>query len=361
MTQLACRLSLILYCFCVIFFVNTDASFVMAFFLAVFLSCTSFYFRSKKYTFVICALFLAGGLIFPELLLFLPPVLFEVFFSCSYPLLLIVAAGFFRLYSHFSFEIFFFMVSGSLLGILLAYQARSHELLVREYQRSRDDSTELNLLLKERNRNLLEKQNYEIYTATLKERNRIAREIHDNVGHMLSRSILMIGAMKTILKDDQLKVPLTQLDHTLNDAMDSVRKSVHDLHDDSVDLKDSAESLIASFDFCKVTLTYDMSMNVPKQIKYSFISITKEALSNIMKHSNATSAFITMREHPGLYQLIIKDNGTKSSSASDTGIGLVNMKDRVSALDGTIQFQTTDGFRIFITVPKNNHVMKERK
>jgi signal transduction histidine kinase len=42
----------------------------------------------------------------------------------------------------------------------------------------------------------MEKQDYEIYLATLRERNRIAREIHDNVGHMLSRSILQIGALK---------------------------------------------------------------------------------------------------------------------------------------------------------------------
>ena len=48
----------------------------------------------------------------------------------------------------------------------------------------RDDSTEKNLLLEEKNHMLVEKQNYEIYTATLKERNRIAREIHDNVGHL---------------------------------------------------------------------------------------------------------------------------------------------------------------------------------
>lgn len=361
MTQIACRLSLILYCFCAAFFVNTDASFVMAFFLSIFLSCSSFYFHSKKYSFVICTLFLTGGLIFPALLLFLPPVIFEVVFSSDYPLLLIAAAGLLRLYSLFPLELFFFMAAGILLSALLAYQAQTHDALVREYQKSRDDSTELTLLLRDRNKTLLEKQNYEIYTATLKERNRIAREIHDNVGHMLSRSILMIGAMKTILKDDQLKVPLTQLDHTLNEAMDSVRKSVHDLHDDSVDLKDATESLIASFDFCKVALTYDMSLNVPREIKYSFISITKEALSNIMKHSNATSALITMREHPGLYQLIIKDNGTRQASGKDTGIGLVNMKDRISTLNGTIQFQTDEGFRIFITVPKNHHAMKERQ
>ena len=65
------------------------------------------------------------------------------------------------------------------------------EMLIDKSKRYRDDSTEINLLLKEKNKNLLINQNYEINNATLTERNRIAREIHDNVGHMLSRAIMM--------------------------------------------------------------------------------------------------------------------------------------------------------------------------
>ena len=59
-------------------------------------------------------------------------------------------------------------------------------------------------MLQEKNKNLMEKQDYEIYLATLRERNRIAREIHDNVGHMLSRSILQMGALITIHKEEPL-------------------------------------------------------------------------------------------------------------------------------------------------------------
>jgi len=51
------------------------------------------------------------------------------------------------------------------------------------------------MLLRQKNRELIEKQDYEIRLATLNERGRIAREIHDHVGHLLSRSILQIGAL----------------------------------------------------------------------------------------------------------------------------------------------------------------------
>ena len=63
------------------------------------------------------------------------------------------------------------------------------------------------------------------------------------------------------------------------------------------------ESLAEEFRFCPVQLTYDMRYDIPKEIKYSFIAITKEALNNVMRHSNANEVKILAREHPGLYQL----------------------------------------------------------
>ena len=75
-----------------------------------------------------------------------------------------------------------------------------------EIRRIKDDSEERTLLLAEKNKALQEKQNYEIYAATLRERNRIAREIHDNVGHLLSRTILLTGAAKTVNRDKIWKV-----------------------------------------------------------------------------------------------------------------------------------------------------------
>ena len=228
---------------------------------------------------------------------------------------------------------------------------RDYEQLDSLYRHTRDDSRESNLLLTEKNHILLEKQDYEIYTATLKERNRIAREIHDNVGHLLSRSILMVGALKAVNQTSALAEPLDTLDSTLNSAMDSIRSSVHDLHDEAINLKEAVLSLLKDFTFCPVSFQYDMDREIPRDIKYSFISITKEALSNIIKHSNATQVRLVMREHPALYQLCIEDNGTEAV-LSDTGIGLINMKERIQALKGNMQVQTQNGFKIFITVPK---------
>lgn len=87
----------------------------------------------------------------------------------------------------------YLLIVGILLSLVLKLKEEAYEELEQEYRKTRDDSKERNLLLQEKNRSLIEKQDYEIYTATLQERNRIAREIHDNVGHLLSRCILIVG------------------------------------------------------------------------------------------------------------------------------------------------------------------------
>lgn len=201
----------------------------------------------------------------------------------------------------------------------------------------------------------MEKQDYEIYAATLKERNRIAREIHDNVGHMLSRAILMVGAVKAVHGKGSLTEPLEQLENTLDTAMTGIRESVHDLHDESVNLQGVLMSLTDEFTFCPVQLEYDMGYDVPKEVKYSFIAIVKEALHNVVKHSNAKNMTILVREHPGLFQLVIRDDGEadfKHREMKTEGIGILNMKERVESMGGRMQIHEENGFCIYITVPK---------
>ena len=114
-------------------------------------------------------------------------------------------------------------VFGFLLAFFMERNTAKSQILEEKLRRTQDDSKERNLLLSQKNKALQEKQDYEIYNATLKERNRIAREIHDNVGHVLSRSILMVGAAKTINKDPGMTAILKNLEDSNATRMDSVR------------------------------------------------------------------------------------------------------------------------------------------
>lgn len=233
--------------------------------------------------------------------------------------------------------------------LLLGYQMKLHSM--------RDASMEHDMLMEQMNHQLIEKQNAQIYNATLKERNRIAREIHDNVGHMITRSILQVGAIGVINTDEKLKAPIADLKSTLDTAMDSMRKSVHDLYDESVDLRQALAKLKPTDSAFAFSLEYDCEDDVPRDVKYAFIAIAKEAVNNAVKHSNGDEIRIIVREHPAFYQLEIMDNGTSADERSLTGetgdgIGIKNIKERVAAIGGIMRIKADDGFRIFVTLMK---------
>ena len=233
--------------------------------------------------------------------------------------------------------------------LLLGYQMKLHSM--------RDASMEHDMLMEQMNHQLIEKQNAQIYNATLKERNRIAREIHDNVGHMITRSILQVGAIGVINTDEKLKEPIADLKSTLDTAMDSMRKSVHDLYDESVDLRQALAKLKPTDSAFAFSLEYDCEDDVQRDVKYAFIAIAKEAVNNAVKHSNGDEIRIIVREHPAFYQLEIMDNGTSVderslSGETGDGIGIKNIKERVAAIGGTMRIKADDGFMIFVTLMK---------
>ena len=227
-----------------------------------------------------------------------------------------------------------------------------------EMKHIRDDAAEHNAMLAEKNKYLTTNQEKEIHIATLSERNRIAREIHDNVGHLLSRSILQLGAIMAIHKNEPVSGQLEPLKETLDNAMNNIRESVHDLHKESFDIKDAAKRLLEECKDYETSLDCDISMDADKEIKYAFLTILKEALTNVQKHSDATKVKVVLTELEEYYQMMVEDNGTGRVNVYNPagGIGLRNMEERVRALGGIITFSGEQGFRIFISVPKKKDV-----
>lgn len=219
-----------------------------------------------------------------------------------------------------------------------------------------DDKREMAISSKIQRQMLIEKQDYEINMATLDERNRIAREIHDNVGHQLSSAILQVGAMRVVHKDDKM---LETLNNTLNLAMDNIRSSVHNLYDSSMDLELQIRSIVDKFHFCQINLNYIVDSVTDSQIKYAVIAIVKEALSNVIKHSRATRVDLSFIEHPAFYQLIVFNDNPVNETESYEGIGLKNIEHRIEKLNGHFRINKDRGFELFITIPKGK--TKEKK
>ncbi len=284
-------------------------------------------------------------------LAFLPLLLYDVSAALWSGLLLIPLLA---SYQHFSLEQLLLLLCLLSVCWILKQKTVSYQLLKKDHIQLRDLNKEFMLQLEEKNALLLERQEYEINVATLRERNRIAREIHDHVGHRLTSAILQVGALRITATADQEKEQLEGMKKTLDAAMDSIRSSIHNLHDASIDLEQELSQLVFEFRHCKADLNYRIQSSIPYEVKLALLAITKEALTNIAKHSNASHCTLSFQEHPKLFQCKIKDNGTNTSVKTGFGIGLQSIADRVQRLKGYSQITTDQGFQIFITIPKED-------
>lgn len=342
---------------------------VVALLLGIIAAALGSYVSEDKYKCIYIAGFVVCCFCLPELCCFLP----VVFYDCAASRLLWwwyvtapVLVTFGKAAGHMEPKMLALLVVELAFAVLSGRRSAQAEEMKREMIRLRDTGAEQAIMLREKNKMLMETQDYEIHLATLRERNRIAREIHDNVGHMLSRSILQIGALATIYKEEPIRGQLKSVGGTLDQAMNSIRESVHDLHDDSVELRSAvAEATREIQERCQLNIDYDMSADVPREVKYCFIAVVKEAMANIARHSDASRVNLILREQPAFYQLVVEDNGSVARGSgfdvwSDEavtrreggGIGLSNMRERVEALHGSFRIHTEKGFVIFISVPK---------
>lgn len=350
---------LFVYSLVILAWKDPDIALVFAILWTLILICGIYFIQKKYVKIVLCAMFGLTAVVVPETGMFYPVLTYVLIKEIDWQaglIISIVGTGLLINYGDMQPEITVKFVLGCLMAEILKRKTEKYNKTDIELRKTVDAGEEKALLLSEKNRALVEKQNSEIYAATLRERNRIAREIHDNVGHVLSRTILLTGAARTVNKDQNLDNLLKGLDESLNSAMDSIRSSVHDLHDDAMNLQEIIENIIWDFKGTDVELEYDMSKIIPRDIKYCFISITKEALSNAAKYSEATQIRIVMREHPAMYQLCIEDNGKGclNYAENSTGMGLKNMQERVETLGGTLRISGENGFRIFISIRKTS-------
>ena len=340
--------------------------------IAIIIAALSYYFDAMKITEVIGIVYMIACVVTPQFIFIAPVVMYELYGKKRYiemAVFGIINIISFHYLDKLSPDVILLILLFQLISCILYKRSSENERLLEMVKHIRDDSEERNILLTEKNKHLIEKQDSEVYVATLKERNRIAREIHDNVGHMITRSILQMGALMTINKEEPLHGQLESVKNNLDVAMNNIRESVHDLHDESVDMKQTIKDLIKELDGkynCK--FEYDAGKSIDRKYKYAIIGIVKEAVSNILKYSANDRVDVIVREHPGMYQLIVHDYSTgnktktklnpneteifESSRKSGEGIGLQNMQDRVASLKGNITIDQSNGFKIFVTLPR---------
>lgn len=205
--------------------------------------------------------------------------------------------------------------------------------------------------LKARNEELIQSLELNRRNDILQERNRIAREIHDNVGHKLSSAILQVAALEILLPQQEKSIK--QVHQTLDTAMEDIRNSVHQLHDDSLSFRAQIEKISENYSFCPIHTEINYQEEPSSTTYYALVLLIKEALSNTQKHSDATRVDLHFIEGQEQYQLLIKDNGSPNNNFRNTnGLGIISMEERIRGLGGKIHIHSENGFRIFVEVPK---------
>ena len=249
-------------------------------------------------------------------------------------------------------------VAATLLSLRTAQLEREQERM----RRTRDELQERALALEARNRDLADRQDYEVELATLAERARIAREIHDNVGHQLTRASLQTEALRVVHANEPgVAADFADVKRTVDEALQLVRTSVHALNDNAANLSVQLEHIAegARSDSGPQIELEVLAEHAPANVANCFAAVLREALSNTMRHAHAQAVTVRCMEHPSFYQLIVTDDGAGATKTNSRGIaegmGLGSMRERVEALGGTFTAGPcagAPGWRVFATVPK---------
>jgi signal transduction histidine kinase len=196
--------------------------------------------------------------------------------------------------------------------------------------------------------------------ATVQERNRIARDIHDSLGHSLTGFNIHVAAALRLLHTDPVEAEalLQEVKQLGTQALQDVRESVGVLRTDPLQgrsIASSIERLITEFQRATgITPSYRIELDrpLPTELKLTLYRLIQESLTNICKHAAATEVAIGIQQSVTTIQAIVQDNGKgfdldRVASAlpnrHSAGFGLQGMHERTLALAGELTVKTAPG------------------
>ena len=247
------------------------------------------------------------------------------------------------------------------LAALLALRTVQEEAARRSLHAVRDDLREKVLTLQDTNARLLQAQDYELRAAALAERTRIAREIHDGVGHLLTRLLLQVKALQVVHRAEPgVVADLDTLDEGLDEALDSMRRSVHALSDDGEELATSLNLLGSRCGIDSVSVDCSTEAEPPAAVARCIVAVVREALTNAARHGGARSARVAVTDYPAFWQVTVDNDGIvpaegepAAAGRGGSGLGLRSMTERVEALGGRVRITPRPRFTVFATIPKD--------
>ena len=205
-------------------------------------------------------------------------------------------------------------------------------------------------------------QRYAVVTERIgenNERKRLAREIHDTVGHALAGVAAGIDACIVMIDSnpEATKSQLKIISKVVRQGMVDVRKSLNKLRPGALEkqgFKEAIEKMIDDFgSLSEVNIKLDYRLkdvdleNTTEDILFRII---QESMTNSVRHGGASQINISLYMEENNLCLYIKDNGIGCSEIS-YGFGLKQMKERVAIINGKVKFDGTNGFMVMVKIP----------
>ncbi|WP_042357598.1 sensor histidine kinase [Bacillus rubiinfantis] len=196
------------------------------------------------------------------------------------------------------------------------------------------------------------------------ERQRIARDLHDTLGQKLS----VIGlksdlARKLIYKrPEQARDELKDIQQTARTALNEVRTMVSQMR--GIRLKEELISVREILAVAQIELIAERDIrlkNVSLFLENILSMCVKEAVNNVVRHSQATVCWIEVKQSAEEVRIIVKDNGIgiSNNSYQSKGNGLMGMKERLEFVNGTLEIETKRGTALIMKVPTIMKKLKE--
>ncbi len=192
--------------------------------------------------------------------------------------------------------------------------------------------------------------------AALQERTRIAREMHDTVGHALTGGLLSLEAGERLLGQDgdQAAQRIGQAKENIRKGLTELRRAVHTLGAEESDLVAAMHRLLRDLRGQGISIHEDMPA-LPKlsaQKQNVLLRALQEGLTNGLRHGGSTAFVFRLRLENGNVSFLLEDNG-RGCGAVTPGFGLRTMEQRVTAAGGCMAVHSDpgEGFRIEITLP----------
>jgi signal transduction histidine kinase len=199
--------------------------------------------------------------------------------------------------------------------------------------------------------------------ATTRERNRLAREVHDSLGHYLTAVNMQLEAARLVLTRDPAKAAeaLTRAQTLTKDGLGEVRRSVAKLRQGPLDNKTlpqalealAAESRASGID---TTISLEGSLRpLAPQAELTLYRTVQEALTNSRKHAQPRRIDVTLSYDDAWVTARVRNDGSppQASDALTSGFGLLGLRERAQLLGGTVTIERAgDVFELTLTLPK---------